>query len=1512
MKKLILFACLLLWGYRSNAQSTNDAGVNAITGPASPVLSGVSQPVAVTIKNYAASTLTAATIGFSVNGVVQPTFFWTGSLASNGTVAAVTIGNFTFLAGNHTVKAWTSNPNGAIDGNHANDTTTVTIATCTALNGTYTINKTAPASATNFQSFASVAQALTNCGIGGPVVFNVTGGPYNEAVTFTNVNGASASNTITFHGNANSLNNPALTGDALKLDGSKYFRFNNLKVENNQAATGGAVLALLNNAQNNIFTGCTFTHSISITAASWVINMQGGSSNNTFQNNTLIGGNYSINNSGTTSALNSNNQFTGNNIKDFYFTGIQTSNAPGALIEGNDISRPMRTTTSTFQGISIGSGCTGVTISKNRIHNTHDAISLPTGNYFYGIYLTGAGISGTENIVKNNAIYNINIPNGSVYGIYNSGGSNTYFYNNTISADNPDITYNTLRGIYQGSAFTNVKFINNNVSLTSPATSKHAVYLGSSGISLVSDRNNLYVGSSGNIGYYGTDKATLADWKAVNGSAYDQNSVSADPHYINLSTGNLRPTNAALNNTGQILTAVTDDITGAPRSTTAPDLGVYEFTPAANDAGIIAYVSAATPIVPNISTPVVVTLKNFGTAPLTAVAINWSVNNAAQTVYNWTGNLASYQTVNVTLGNYTFPGGNHSLNICASNPNGVADPNTDNDCQTVSIIACTNFAGTYTINKNAPASATNFVSFASVINSLKSCGVSAPVTFNVVAGSGPYNENISIDNISGASATNTITFNGNGNVVASPSALTDIVLKLDGAKYLRFNNLKIEEHPNTVTGGVIWMINGAQQNIFNGCHFTHSVINTNASYGVYMQAGSSFNKFTNNTITGAYYGIYNNGMPNLPNSNNQFIGNILKDQFAYGIYSAFSPVTLIEGNDISRPNRTNGTVFFGINFSTGVQTTISKNRIHNTHDVVTVTGDVYGIYYAADGTAGNENIIKNNVLYNFNNTGGTLYVLYSAGSNTYYYHNTISVDNPNVNFANVRGIDYAAPVTNVKFIDNIISISSPATLKHAIYLGSTAPPIISNYNNLYVPNGNVGYLSGDIGTLALWALANQNAYDQNSYSLNPIFANAVSGNLRPTAPGADNLGQPIPTVTDDINGNSRSTTTPDIGAYEFTINQNDVGITNITGPVATGCGLTAAETITVTIKNYGTSAQTSIPVSYTLNAGTPVNETFTGALPAGGTAIYTFAAKANMVTGGVHTFAAQTNLPNDAVAVNNDTTLTITNALVPTLPAKFDFETPVTGMNKLYKVTNAKSNIWEDAAASFGTGSTKGMIMDGVGHAGWVPPVGVVDTWTSNSDNFSGIYICISPAGGPVADSLYLTFDLKQLFKGAYVNTNFRVTVNGTQTGQTYQPPFSGLPINWQKVKVDLTKYINDPFVKIGLESIVKEAYDNGNGTANLIDNIEIRRVGYTGVKDATLAAQLNVFPNPGNGIFNVELPESKTYELIVSDLAGKVMIKQVVKGGRSQLKLEGTAKGIYLVKVTSEKGTAVRKLIIE
>ncbi|MCZ2298773.1 MAG: hypothetical protein LC134_04820, partial [Chitinophagales bacterium] len=172
--------------------------------------------------------------------------------------------------------------------------------------GTYTINSAMPTGSGNFQSFADAADYI-KCGIGGPVVFDVAvgSGPYTEQVIFTSVYGTSATNTVTINGNGETLTfsgGTATNPNTLSLNGADYFRINYLNIEAT-GATYAIAAHLYNAADNNKFSNCTFSSSITGTAttqAAFVISGAAASattaglsgSGNIVDSCTMVGGYY--------------------------------------------------------------------------------------------------------------------------------------------------------------------------------------------------------------------------------------------------------------------------------------------------------------------------------------------------------------------------------------------------------------------------------------------------------------------------------------------------------------------------------------------------------------------------------------------------------------------------------------------------------------------------------------------------------------------------------------------------------------------------------------------------------------------------------------------------------------------------------------------------------------------------------------------------------------------------------------------------------------------------------------------------------------------------------------------------------------------------------------------------------------------------------------------------------------------------------------------------------------------
>ncbi len=105
---------------------------------------------------------------------------------------------------------------------------------------------------------------------------------------------------------------------------------------------------------------------------------------------------------------------------------------------------------------------------------------------------------------------------------------------------------------------------------------------------------------------------------------------------------------------------------------------------------------------------------------------------------------------------------------------------------------------------------------------------------------------------------------------------------------------------------------------------------------------------------------------------------------------------------------------------------------------------------------------------------------------------------------------------------------------------------------------------------------------------------------------------------------------------------NDVGVTGRINPVS-GSGLTANEEVIVTITNFGSATQTSIPVFYSINNGTVVQETYTGSIAQGESDDYTFSANANLADLGDYDVLTGTELDGDADESNDDLSSVVSN-----------------------------------------------------------------------------------------------------------------------------------------------------------------------------------------------------------------------------------------------------------------------------
>jgi len=1033
--------------------------------------------------------------------------------------------------------------------------------------GTYSINSAVATGGTNFQSFTDAVAAL-KCGISGPVVFNVDplSGPYDEQVIINQINGSSAINTVTFNGNGRTLQYTSTNTSeraVIKLNGADHVIIDSLVIHATGTTTSqyGFGIHLTNEADSNIIRRSTIITNDSLTSTNYagivisagttaVATGNAGCDDNLFENNTVLGGYYGITNVGSGTGLaNQRNRYAGNKVLNFYIYGFYVNGTFEIDIDGNEISRPLRktTTTTTSYGIYFTSLSTKAKVNGNYIYGLFDYNSTSTSTV-YGIYFLNCdALAGLENRVTNNAVYGM-VSNGIVYGIANSGSDYVNYYHNTISLDD-DLSTATgatggfyVLGTFSGGVAT-MQFKNNLITLRRGGTGvMHALYLTSATVAsaVESNNNNVFFLPASNLffGYDGTNHATLSAWQTA--TSKDANSSEYNPNYVNRATGNLKPTSAAMNDLGMAI-GISTDILNVSRSVTTPDIGAWEFdvggcTAPPNPGESSS--SATGPICPNETVTLRLLNNSFGTGQ----TYQWQ--SGPTNAGPWTD--ISSQDVEATMQINPTTTLFYRCAVTCSGSTTYSIP--------VEVVVNSLFpAGTYTINKAQPTGGTNFASFNDAYNALR-CGIAGPIVFNVVPGSGPYNEQLIMGQVQGTSAINTVTWNGNGEIITflSTNTAERAVIKFNGTDHFVFDSLTVVAAGTATTeyGFGFHLTDGADSNIIRKCIVNVNTTSTSTNYaGIVSSAGttaiasgsngSDYNLIENNTITGGYYGITNIGSTTESVANNRIIGNKVSDYYSYGIYLSGNFQSLVEGNDMSRPARSGFTTHYGI-YVTSLNTSlnVSKNRIHNPADANTSSTSIfYGIYVTGtDALTGLENVFSNNAIYEVH-TSGSQYGFYNSSSdNAYYYHNTVDLSS-NLSSSSLTYAFYQiTTATGLDYKDNLINITrNTSGNKVGLYFSTSATTFTSNYNsfNFTGDDSYVGYFTTLQETLAEWRTAA--SQDANSLMANPFFTSPSTGDLTPRSPVLDNKGTPITGITTDIINAARSVTTPDIGAWEFVV-----------------------------------------------------------------------------------------------------------------------------------------------------------------------------------------------------------------------------------------------------------------------------------------------------------------------------------------------------------------------------------------
>lgn len=705
-------------------------------------------------------------------------------------------------------------------------------------------------------------------------------------------------------------------------------------------------------------------------------------------------------------------------------------------------------------------------------------------------------------------------------------------------------------------------------------------------------------------------------------------------------------------------------------------------------------------------------------------------------------------------------------------------------------------SGTKTIGGSNP----DYVSFTQAVNALNSSGINGAVVFNVAPGT--YTERITINSISGTSATNTITFKSSNNdstavtlKYASDSlALNNHVVKLDGTDYITFKNITFERTGVKNYSSVFHISGNSDYVNFIGNIIKNGTPSTAVSYAslIYAPNGTGnvhpnhkylYNKFINGGV-----GIYNfGGDANNIISGTEIRNNIFLNQGKYAMYLQYQNGPIINENEVSSNSTSTSYYAFNGNYC--------KNALRIQRNKFTLTRGV-AVYLQQSTSQSTTGLITNNFISISGTSSKGFYYSNSGHHNIYY--NSIRLNGT----SSVGFYLTGAQSTAIRLVNNIIQVGSSSMSMEII--NTNTPFSALDYNAYYFPNGSMGkYKSTTVhSSLSAWQTAT--SMEANSLNTNPNFVSTTDLHINSSALAQQGtFALTTPSVTIDIDGQTRSVTTPDIGADEFSIKDFMTTSVHVISPMCLG----QKYTVSMDIKNNGTApVSVVLPVKYQIASASSINAELANIqnLAAGASYTHTFNTLLNATSAGTYKLKAWFNMPDDADHSNDtaDMLPTINSYPTPSLPT----DTTVCG----------------------------------------------------------GTSVVLDPGAG--FDD-YLWFDNSK---------NQTITIDSSGIG------FGG---KWIAVAVT-------------------------HGGCTTKDSTLVLFADCTGIEDIEFSSQLSVYPNPSRDMVNISNTSLAIINRIdILSIDGQ-LIQSKNQGDMSKISLSNLPNGIYYIKIESNNGIAIKKLV--
>ncbi len=476
-------------------------------------------------------------------------------------------------------------------------------------------------------------------------------------------------------------------------------------------------------------------------------------------------------------------------------------------------------------------------------------------------------------------------------------------------------------------------------------------------------------------------------------------------------------------------------------------------------------------------------------------------------------------------------------------------------------------SGTYTISSNS-SSNPDFTSLSAAATALEA-GVSGQVVFEIAPGT--YEEYVTINEISGTSATNRVIFRGMGGdnqqvVITSNAGYTDnSTIKLNGTDYITFENMTVTT--TSANKARLLVVNGqTDYNHFNNMRFVGAVSNNSLDGDknlVYYTSGEWVchdNEFVGCHFENGYIALYYQGKNIYTLNDGVLVENCtFLNQSFKGIYISFTDNAIVRGNTVTNHTHDVLTNYHAIDLLRIRYNSIIENNVMN----VTRNFNYTTVFETrpAMGTETEPVIIRNNIvnLVSNVNTSWCCELDDANSSYVYFVNNTVKCSG-----SGNCGLMYVDKSWSNLFMYNNLFVNETAGYVFRFQQNATGRHC--DYNRIQFAGSNVGrFTSTDCATLADWTAAT--SFDAHSALCAPNFVG--TNDLHITDATGLTVANPLSYVTTDIDGQTRSATAPCAGADELASGTNLPPV--VANPVSN-----------ITFENY--------PASQTINLSNTFND----------------------------------------------------------------------------------------------------------------------------------------------------------------------------------------------------------------------------------------------------------------------------------------------------------------------------------